>query len=378
MEHSLREQTQTDKHDTPPPRLTPTLPPLEEAMLRDGESWVHAFSNLRYGVVPTKKPEEVMAYQGLADHTLESDPEMARGYQLCLQEQKAQYVRQKLEEKKAEILRRKREAEQEVARQQAIQRAIREQQQFDFYSRQYPRYGHFVRRPGLFAHENTAVAVGGEEFGDTDSEQALHLDDSIMSSPTYRFVALDDTFQQFGAASPDVAMTVDSVAEAEEYLPDGCATASTRSRRKFPNASQPLRYMANRANPRSTELAQTPPPRFTPAASLGEGELPRNTVHDMPGRNRVEPYRIVPDEPTPPYQPEDEMLQDVSSPVAPPAKSPTLSDLIGSETASEDNGNGADDDSDFDPRSRSPRPPQHRDVQGFGRRSRRTRRRLRR
>ncbi|KIX99727.1 uncharacterized protein Z520_04363 [Fonsecaea multimorphosa CBS 102226] len=367
MEYPLREQTLTTENEAPP-CPSPSLPPLEKAMLRDDNSWLKTFSDLRYGIFPAKKPEEVMAYQGLAEYGLEVDPEMARRYHLCLEDQKVQYIRQKLEEKQAEILRQRREAEQEAAWQHSRQREILAQQQFAWYSKQNPRYAQSARHEDFF-RETAAFAVAGGESDDTESEQAMQLDDSIMSSPTYRYAAQNDAVQDSSFTIPYFARTVDSTAEAEEYL---SVEARTRKRRNLYNPSQPPHRMMNWAERDYSGLLQTPPPGFTPTASIGEADLHRDMVHDTQLAKQLEPHRIVQDEPTPPYHPDDEMLlQDSGEQVAQRVKSPTLSDLIGSETPSEEDDASADGDSDFDPRSRSSQPPTHRDVKGFGGRKRR-------
>ncbi|EXJ67690.1 uncharacterized protein A1O5_09036 [Cladophialophora psammophila CBS 110553] len=379
MEHPLREQMLTDQND-PLPRASSPLPPWEEAMLEESNSWVQSFSDLRYGIAPTKKPEEVMVYQGFAEHQLECDPEMTRRYRLCLEEQKAQYIQQKLEEKRAEIERETREAERKAMRQYSRQRAVLHQQHLAFYTQQYPRYEQLWRREGLLDDVDVAAAMAREDFNETDPQQPLTLDESIMSSPTYRFVSKHDVVDGSDADARNLDRTYGGTAEeAEEHLQPVSGTVRTRSRRKLQNASQPPRHMTNWPRQHSSEPPQTPSTAFTPATSLGEADFDREMVEDTRLITPWEPQARMLDEPTPPYHPEDEMLlNECGGPTPQPVKSPTLSDLIGSETPSEKGDDDSDRDGDFDPRNSSSQPPTHRNVKGFGQRNRRVSRRTRR
>ncbi|KIW93826.1 uncharacterized protein Z519_05141 [Cladophialophora bantiana CBS 173.52] len=379
MEYPLREQLLTDQND-PLPRASPPLLPWEEAMLQDSNSWAQSFSNLRYGIVPAKKPEEVMAYQGFAEHQLECDPEMTRRYRICLEERKAQYIQQKLEEKRAEIERQRREAERKAMRQYSRQRMALHQQHLAFYTKQYPRYEQLWRRAGLLDDVDVAVAVAREDLNETDPQQLLTLDESIMSSPTYRFVSEHDVVDGSDADVRNFARAYGgSAEEAEEHLQVVSGTVRTRSHRKLQNASQSPRHKTNWPRQHSSELPQTPSTAFTPTASLGEADLDRDMIEDTRLTTPWEPPARVQDEPTPPYHPDDEMLLNECRGLTPqPVQSPTLSDLIGSETPSEKGDDDSDGDGDFDPRSSFSQPPTHRNVKGFGQRNRRVSRRTRR
>ncbi|KIW80677.1 hypothetical protein Z517_07293 [Fonsecaea pedrosoi CBS 271.37] len=376
MDHPSQEQMLTDERD-PPPRTSPLLPPLEEAMHQDGNAWVQSFSNLRYGIMTRKRPEEIMSYQGVAEHKLETDPEMTRRYQLCLDEQKAQYIRQKLEEQKSDILSQRR-VEQEATWHQERQRELRAQQQLAFYTKQYPRYPQFYRREGLFRDDNPMVNTARQNPGDTDAEKARHLDKSMMSSPSYHFVALDDTDQEAGAATPKLARTQHSTTDGPDVdLSTMTRSVEPRIRKTRHNTFQsPYHTTTQAGRNHSSELPQTPSAGFTPAASGDEANFSRNM---MPLTKQGGPHRSIRDEPTPPYHPDDQLSSHgFNKPAAQRVKSPTLSDLIGSETPSENDDDDTDGDYDFDPKSPSPEPPKHRDVKSFGQRNRKGSRRTRR
>ena len=111
-------------------------------VLRDTHPLAESFHNMRHGILPRRKPEEVMTYQGLAEHQKERDLEMARRYhrfsserrrlwslqQKAAMEQAAQERQRRVAEQET-IERQRRQVEQAFILERSRQKAILAQQQ---------------------------------------------------------------------------------------------------------------------------------------------------------------------------------------------------------------------------------------------------------
>src|ERR1700744_6403898 len=97
--------------------VTPFSLDLESSegdMLQGRTAWEQSLHNLRYGLRTQKKPEDVMSYQGPAQHKTEMDPVMTFRYQSYQQERRrAEYLQQKFGEKQAELEELRQQAEQD-------------------------------------------------------------------------------------------------------------------------------------------------------------------------------------------------------------------------------------------------------------------------
>ena len=449
------------------------LPPTEEGLLQEINPWMESFHNLRYGIVPRKKPEEIMTYRGIADHRKEADLEMDRRYQRFINERRhLEYLKWKMEEEQAEAETKKHWAEQEAMQRQrsrAQQAAIlghsrqnamlaREQTeaQFNAPNAQYDLYpdtrlqpqgsgplyafvkpphripvvheGHFTTYPVTVRknpdspaasipsnqqawqrHDHTiTTTVKDEPNYRVNAAHSTLLDESITSSPTYRsspahrFVAERDhtgrtrmqSYKATGgyraAAGPQSArtamatMTNGSRAQAQDAAPnDTTSSARYLLSQLAQNMVQPPTSMPNQLRQQASQPYFKSVAAFTPAPTPDEDDIVHDQI-EVIRNTRPGITAKFSNGPTPPAEADadedQEMLDDNGFPSdeAQPA-TPTLSDIIGSETPSEEEVDDEDDgDWDFDPKSPSPPPPAHREVKGFGMRTRRLSSRARR
>ncbi|KAJ9610745.1 hypothetical protein H2200_005522 [Cladophialophora chaetospira] len=192
------------------------------ALLQGSSSWERSFHNLKYGLSPHETTEDFMTYQGPAQYRKENDRTMAAHYLKDQQERfKAELVQRKFEEKHAELEQQRRQVEQIEAEPRSSAQMLahcrrtrfvlaKQQenlwQQQAIFNRQYPQYAFSApmkTRSPDFRGSIHAMHLAQQRL----LQQRLSAATSIQTSPVRPSQLLDQTITESPTYRSSPALT---------------------------------------------------------------------------------------------------------------------------------------------------------------------------